>query len=71
MTAFTKNASMNSQRLRLNKSENDHSIIYKKKNSLMFIYLRERERERERGQSMSRGGTEKEGDTESEAGSRL
>ena len=34
----------------------------------MFIYLRERKRER---QSASRGGAEREGDTESEAGSRL
>ena len=34
----------------------------------MFIYLRERERER---QIVSRGGAESEGDTESEAGSRL
>ena len=40
----------------------------------MFIYFwqREREREREReSESMSRGGTEREGDTESEAVSRL
>ena len=36
----------------------------------MFIFERERERERE-WQSMSRGGAEREGDTESEAGSRL
>ena len=37
-----------------------------KKNMLMFIFERERERER-----MSRGGVEREKDTESEAGSRL
>ena len=36
----------------------------------MFISERERERGRER-QSISRGGTERQGDTESEAGSRL
>ena len=34
----------------------------------MFIFERERERERE---SVSRGGAEREGNTESEAGSRL
>ena len=34
------------------------------------LFLRERERERER-QSMGRGGAEREGGTESEAGSRL
>ena len=34
----------------------------------LFIFERERERERE---SVSRGGAESEGDTESEAGSRL
>ena len=34
----------------------------------VYLFLRERERER---QSMSRGGEKKEGDTESEAGSRL
>ena len=34
----------------------------------MFIILRERERER---QNVSRGGTEREGDTESKAGFRL
>ena len=34
----------------------------------MFIYFWQRERER---QSMSQGGAEREGDTESEAGSRL
>ena len=39
---------------------------------LMFIFEREREREREREQvSMSGGGAEREGDTESKAGSRL
>ena len=38
--------------------------------SLMFIILRERERERER-LSMSGGGAERQGNTESEAGSRL
>ena len=44
----------------------------------MFIYYFEREREREtdrqtdrQTQSMSRGGAERRGDTESEAGSRL
>ena len=36
----------------------------------MFIFERERERERER-QSTSRGGADREGDTESEAGCRL
>ena len=36
----------------------------------MFIFERERERERER-QSKNRGGAEREGDTELEAGSRL
>ena len=36
----------------------------------MFIFDRERERERER-QSVSVGGAEREGDTESQAGSRL
>ena len=40
------------------------------KTKIMFIYLWERERERER-QSMSRGGAEREGDSESEVGSRL
>ena len=34
----------------------------------MFIFERERERER---QSMSRGGAEREGDTESDTGSRI
>ena len=34
----------------------------------MFIFERERERER---QSVSRGGAEREGDTESKAGARL
>ena len=34
----------------------------------VYLFLRERERER---QSTSRGGAEREGDTESEAGSRL
>ena len=34
----------------------------------VYLFLRERERERQRA---SRGGAEKEGDTESEAGSRL
>ena len=44
-----------------------HSIpVLKKK--LMFIYFWQRERE---GESISRGGAEREGDTESEAGSRL
>ena len=43
---------------------------FKKKIFLMFIFHRERERERER-QSMSGGGEEREGDTESKAGSRL
>ena len=37
------------------------------RNDLMF-FLREKERER---QSVSRGGAEREGDTESETGSRL
>ena len=38
---------------------------------LTFIYfLRDRERERER-ESVSKGGAEREGDTESKAGSRL
>ena len=40
----------------------------------MFIYLCERDREREtetERQSVSRGGTEREGDTEFKAGSRL
>ena len=37
---------------------------------LMFIHFWERERERER-ESVSGGGAEREGDTESEAGSRL
>ena len=37
---------------------------------LMFIFERETHRERERW-SVSRGGAETEGDTESEAGSRL
>ena len=37
-----------------------------KKNFLMFIYFWEREK-----QSVSKGGTKREGDTESEAGSRL
>ena len=41
-----------------------------KKIFLMFISERERERERER-QNMRGGETEREGDTESEAGSRL
>ena len=36
----------------------------------MFIFERQRERERER-ESVSRRGAEREGDTESEAGSRL
>ena len=36
--------------------------------SNVYLFLRERERER---QSTSRGGTEREGDTESKAGSRL
>ena len=34
-------------------------------------FLRERQRDGGRGESMSRGGAETEGDTESEAGSRL
>ena len=38
----------------------------------MLIYFRERERQRQRQrQSVSRRGAEREGDTESEAGSRL
>ena len=37
---------------------------------LLFLFLFERERERER-QSMSRGGAEREGDTEVKAGSRF
>ena len=42
-----------------------HLLLFKKK-KLMFIYFWDRER-----QSMSGGGAEREGDTESEAGSRL
>ena len=44
-------------------------VTYTQKNFIIFlkfIYLRERERER-----MSRGGAERKGNTESEAGSRL
>ena len=42
----------------------------------VYVFLRERERERERERKrererMSRGGAEREGDTESKAGSRL
>ena len=37
----------------------------------VYSFLRERERERREKQSLSRGGAEREGDTESEAGSRL
>ena len=40
--------------------------LYLLKNFLMFIFERERKRER-----VIRGGAESEGDTESEAGSRL
>ena len=36
----------------------------------LFLFLRERERQTDR-QHVSRGGAEREGDTESEAGSRL
>ena len=45
----------------------NHLLTFKKKFYFYFIYfLRDRE-----GQNMSRGGAEREGDTESEAGSRL
>ena len=40
--------------------------IFKKKNFNVYLFLRERGRE-----NVNRGGTEREGDAESEAGSRL
>ena len=52
------------------------SYLLIKKCFNVYLFLREKERERDRerdreGQSISRGGEEREGDAESEAGSRL
>ena len=58
--------------IRLNNNEITNPIFFKRFffNLVMFIYLCVRERENER-QSESGEGAEREGDTESEAGSRL